>query len=291
MFTFLLLAQSGAPFADDSLSANGRWLAAAFITSCTYFGLAFLSPMLLNFWRSRFALPWVVMALGIALLPWLLPFPPLAGPLLALWLLAATLYLLLGLLAQFTRHELPSADTGAFGERNRLVAGFNHFMAALFTSYEAVFGGRRLLAIQAEIVSAGPLDPDLSILQIAERARHALLLAVDRLDDLAGTPFTRKAGQAAYDSLPWPEAETLGRHVLARTQWGAGLAQGFIRAQDHRAELVRQADIFCRIGSGRGAGGNGRDAKPHRAQKRHPGPSRARSDAFLSGGQRRGGRV
>ncbi len=226
---------------------NGRVLAGAFIISCITFGLLFMAPSLLNFWRSRFALPWVLLAIAIVLIPWLLPFPPLAGPLLLLWLFAATLYLLLGLLAQFTRYEsiTGTAETATFGERDRLVAGFNHFMAALFVSYEAVFGGRRLVAIQAEIVSAGPLDRDLSILQIAERARHALLLAVDRLDDVAGTPFTRKAGQAAYDSLPWLEAETVARHVLSRTQWGAGLAQGFIRARDHRVELIRQADIFA----------------------------------------------
>ena len=66
-----------------------------------------------------------------------------------------------------------------------------------------------------------------------------------QLDDLAGTPFTRQAGQAAYDSLPWLEAETLGRHVLADMVWGAQLAQGFIVARDRRAQLIRQADIFA----------------------------------------------
>ncbi|MBX3060668.1 MAG: cyclic nucleotide-binding domain-containing protein [Anaerolineae bacterium] len=244
LLTFVVMAQVEV----SALWGNGRWLAAAFIISCTAFGLALMAPMLLNFWRSRFALPWTLLAIAMALTPWLLPFPALAAPLLGLWLFAAALYLLLGLLAQFARHELSAtavADIGMFSERDRLVTGFNHFMAALFAAYEAVFGGRRLAAIQAEIVSAGPLDRDLSILQIAERARHALLLAVDRLDDLAGTPFTRKAGQAAYDSLAWLEAETVVRHVLSRTQWGAGLAQGFIRARDHRVELVRQADIFA----------------------------------------------
>jgi CRP-like cAMP-binding protein len=118
-------------------------------------------------------------------------------------------------------------------------------MQALFTSYEAVFGGRRLTAIQSQIRGLGPLDPDDGILEIGKKARTALLLAVDRLDDLAGNPFTRKAGQAAYDSLPWLEAESLARHVLSETDWGAGLAEGFITAHDHRAELIRLADIFA----------------------------------------------
>ncbi|MFQ5422321.1 MAG: cyclic nucleotide-binding domain-containing protein, partial [Anaerolineae bacterium] len=90
----------------------------------------------------------------------------------------------------------------------------------------------------------GPVDPDDTILEIGERCRLALLLTVDRLDDLAGTPFTRQAGQAAYDSLPWPEAETLARHALAEMEWGVQLAQGFIRQRDQRRDLVRRADIF-----------------------------------------------
>lgn len=243
------LWRSGPLAASGPLIVSRRWLAAAFITSCITFGLAFLAPMLINFLRSRFALPWGVLAMAMLCTPWLLFFPLLQVPVLTLWLFATVLYLLLGALAQFSRYAWPGAgpDTtvATFGERERLINSFNHFMAALFTSYEAVFGGRRLAAIQAQIVSAGPLDLDLSILQIAERARHALLLAVDRLDDLAGTPFTRQAGQAAYDSLPWLEAETLARHVLAQTQWGTGLAQGFIRARDRRGELVRQADVFA----------------------------------------------
>ncbi len=230
---------------ETTLRDNGRWLASAFIISCTYFGLALSAPLLLNFFRSRFALAWGVLAFSIGLTPWLLLFPSLQIPVLMCWLFGVSLYLLLGLLTQFTRYELDAAQAAVFNERERLVNSFNHFMAALFISYEAVFGGRRLAAIQAEIQSHGTLDLDLSILQIAERARHALLIAIDRLDDLAGTPFTQKAGQAAYDSLPWLEAETLSRHVLSNTQWGAQLAQGFIRARDRRAELVRRADVFA----------------------------------------------
>lgn len=228
-----------------AVSGDGRWLAAAYITANTFIGLALLSPLLLNFFQSRFALAWGLLGLAIALTPWLLLFPPLQPVILVLGLFAACLYLLLGVLAQFSRYKKEAGQVAAFGERERLIESLNHFLAALFTSYELVFGGRRLHAIQAELRGSGTLDPDLSILQIAERARHALLIAVDRLDDLAGTPFTRKAGQAAYDSLPWLEAETLARHVLSQTQWGVGLAQGFIRARDSRFELVRRADIFA----------------------------------------------
>jgi CRP-like cAMP-binding protein len=126
-----------------------------------------------------------------------------------------------------------------------LVTAFNHFMDAFLASYEVVFGRRRLLLIQRELARRTPIRPDDPILTIADRARQALILAVDRLDDLAGTLFTRQAGQAAYDSLAWVEAETLGRYVLAEMPWGAQLAQGFIESRDRRAELVREADVFA----------------------------------------------
>jgi CRP-like cAMP-binding protein len=91
----------------------------------------------------------------------------------------------------------------------------------------------------------GALDPRASILQISKQAQEALLLAVDRLDDLAGTPFTRRAGQAAYDSLPWPTAEALARNVLANIPWGVELAAGFIQLRDQRDQLLRRAEIFA----------------------------------------------
>ena len=208
-------------------------------------GLMLLAPLWLNFWRSRFALPWFLLILAILALPWLAFYPRLQIPVMGLWLYAGLLYLLLGALAQFSRHAPTIAAATAFQERERLIDSFNHFMQALFANYEAAFGKRRLTKIQTQILALGPLDPDDGIIEIAQRARTALLLAVDRLDDLSGTPFTRQMGRAAYDSLPWLEAETLARHVLADMDWGVGLAQGFIRVRDRRAELIRQADIFA----------------------------------------------
>ncbi|MCZ7669123.1 MAG: hypothetical protein M5U34_18990 [Chloroflexi bacterium] len=79
--------------------------------------------------------------------------------------------------------------------------------------------------IYHEILALGPINADGPILPLAKQCQRALRHAIDRLDDLAGTPFTQQAGQAAYDSLPWLEAETLGRHVLAELPWGAQLAQ------------------------------------------------------------------
>ncbi len=230
---------------DGAFMENGRWLSATFILFCTYLGLAFMSPLILNFRRSRFGLAWLLLVLSIMVTPTLQRFPHLSTPIILLWLFATTLYLILGALAQFFRADVNLSQIAAFSERERLLHSFNSFLHAFFTSYEAIFGDRQLVKIQAEMVRIGPLDSQATILEIAERARKALLLIVDRLDDLAGTPFTQKAGQAAYDSLPYLEAEALGRYVLAEIAWGARLAQGFIQARDRRAELIRQADIFA----------------------------------------------
>ncbi|MCA9927071.1 MAG: cyclic nucleotide-binding domain-containing protein, partial [Anaerolineales bacterium] len=231
---------------DDVLLQNGRWLTTALILFGIFFGLMFMSPLLINFRRSRFVLPWMLFVLAILATPWLQFFPNLHPAVTAIWLYAALLYLVLGAMAQFERFDEADAEAiDVYDERARLVDGYNQFLQAFFRSYEAIFGGRRLLVIQQQMAALGALDQDASILQIAERAQQALLLAVDRLDDLAGTPFTKQAGQAAYDSLPWLHAETLVRHVLSGMEWGSQLAQGFIQARDRRAQLIRRADIFA----------------------------------------------
>ncbi|MCB8923352.1 MAG: cyclic nucleotide-binding domain-containing protein [Ardenticatenaceae bacterium] len=227
------------------LLSSGQWLLSGLTLFAIFPGLIFMTPLIINFTRSRFALPWILLLFSILAIPWLKFYPTLHLPVIILWLYASVLYLLLGSLAQFTRQEETLAETGAFSERERLVNAFNHFMQAIFLSYEAIFGGRRLGEIQLQMVALGPIDPDATIFNIAQKIQQVLLLAVDRLDDLAGTPFTRQAGQAAYDSLPWLEAETLARHVLAELEWGTQLAQGFIVARDRRMQIVRQADIFA----------------------------------------------
>ncbi|MBK8902146.1 MAG: cyclic nucleotide-binding domain-containing protein [Anaerolineaceae bacterium] len=232
-------------FGSDVLAGNGRWLATAVICLGVGLGLALMAPLLLNFARSRFAIPWGLFALAMLITPWLQIYPQLDFTVITLWLYAAILYLLLGTLAQFTRLETAESETGIFSERQRLINSFNQFLHALFTSYETIFGQRRLALIQSQMAALGALDADSTILELGQHAQKALLLAVDRLDDLAGTPFTRKAGQAAYDSLDWLDAETLARHVLAKTEWGTQLAQGFIRARDKRIDLIRQADLFA----------------------------------------------
>lgn len=228
-----------------ALAQNGRWLATAVISLASGLGLALMAPLLINFIRSRFGLPWLLFSFAILITPWLQIYPQLDFTVITIWLYAVLLYLLLGMLAQFSRSDVAESETGIFSERERLINSFNQFIFAFFNSYETIFGQRRLKLIQGQMAALGAFDADAAILQLAERAQAALLLAVDRLDDLAGTPFTRKAGQAAYDSLDWLDAETLARHVLGKTAWGTQLAQGFIQARDKRTELIRLADVFA----------------------------------------------
>jgi putative peptide zinc metalloprotease protein len=208
----------------------------------TTIALLALAPTMVNFWRSRFALPWLLIGWATLSLPWVAEFPGLHLPMMTLWLYTALLYLSLGALAQFGRHTIDPKP--ATGERTRLLNGFSHFLKAMFATYEVVFGNRRLAAIQEELQGLGSVGDKASVLEIAGYCRKAILLAVDRLDDLAGTPYTAQVGQSAYDSLPWPEAETLARYVLSQTEWGGELTEQSIRHHNQLAELIRRADIF-----------------------------------------------
>ena len=222
-----------------------RWVSTAVLHLGLFLGLMYMAPLLINFKGSRFGLSWFILVVAIIISPWVQFAPQLHLLVAALWLFGSIHYLIVGALARFARVDLSESDTAVYDERTRLVTAFNTFLDALFQSYEIIFGGRRLAIIQAQIQSLGVLDPDATILQIGERAQKALLLAVDRLDDLAGIPFTQAAGQAAYDSLPWLQSETLARHVLAGSKWGSQLASGFIVTRDRRLELLRRADIFA----------------------------------------------
>ena len=222
------------------------WTFSALIQVGTLVSLMAFVPLFVNFWPSRFRLPWSLYALAIFALPWLYHFPLFDLALSLLWLYATLLYLLLGALTEFDRQAMAGGDS--LSERERLTNGFNHFLQGMFAVYEPIFGGRRLEQIQTQIVALQhnrQLEDENDLFGLADFCRTALLLAVDRLDDLAGTTFTARVGQAAYDSLPWLEAETLVRHVLSPLSWGQSLTKTFKTTHDSRADLLRQADIFA----------------------------------------------
>lgn len=206
-------------------------------------GLAAFSPLLVNFWRTRFFIPWLLLTLAMLLTAadFFVPGWFLAAA--VVWLLAGLVTWVVGALAQFQRIEdgAPALEMAVYDETRLLVSAYDRFLTALFASYEPVFG-RRPAALRAELPAP---TPEMPIAAVRAACRAGLLRAADWLDDLAGTTFTLAAGRAAYDSLPWLEAETLGRQVLADFDWGSELARGFVRARDRRRQLLRQADIFA----------------------------------------------
>jgi len=77
-------------------------------------------------------------------------------------------------------------------------------------------------------------------------ARYAEVLryAVATIEQIAGATFARRAIQAAYDALPWPERETASRYCFPDTPWAHELSSAFGDVRDGRLRLLRQVDQF-----------------------------------------------
>ncbi|GAB4536255.1 MAG: cyclic nucleotide-binding domain-containing protein [Anaerolineae bacterium] len=150
----------------------------------------------------------------------------------------------------------------AYSESERLRTAFARFFETLLRGFRTAFGARRaqmvddeldILAVTADWdveVDAGrvrdKLDlSQLDILEQADRYREVLRQAIDLIDDWAGNMFTARLAQVAYDSLPWPERETLGRYVLAGTRWGGAIADQFSAARSERDRLLRGVPLFA----------------------------------------------
>jgi putative peptide zinc metalloprotease protein len=77
-------------------------------------------------------------------------------------------------------------------------------------------------------------------------ARYAEVLryTVATIEQIAGATFARRAIQAAYDALPWPERETASRYCFPDTPWARELSSAFGDVRDGRLRLLRQVDQF-----------------------------------------------
>jgi putative peptide zinc metalloprotease protein len=152
----------------------------------------------------------------------------------------------------------------AFSEEQRLRSAFARFVETLFAGFRATFGARRAQAVDDELdvisaaadwdveIDAGrvrdELDLDrISVLEQADRYREILARTMDLMDDWAGSRTAARMAQAAYDSLPWPERETLGRYVLAGTPWGAAIAERFASARGERDRLLRGVPFLAAL--------------------------------------------
>ncbi|RME50201.1 MAG: hypothetical protein D6796_03460, partial [Caldilineae bacterium] len=231
--------------------------------------LAMAIPTLVTYVRTHFLLPWSLLLPGVLLTggyPFLAPsltrddrtwFFLLA---MAFWAVGGIAFAAAGWRIRF---PAPSWETGfSLSEEERLRHAFTRFLEALFEGFRRAFGDRRAQSVDDDLdviaVTAGwdvELDRGrvrdrldlkrMTILEQADRYREVLARAIDLMDNWAGSRFIARAAQAAYDGLPWPERETLGRYVLSGTPWGASIARQFATARGEQFRLLRALPLFA----------------------------------------------
>lgn len=236
--------------------------------------LAMVLPNLTAFARTRFMAPWLALTAaavltGLVGLVRAMPSPPastsdldrwLALLVAGSWALGAVLY---DWSSQRIRFERAAwAEAQVISDEERLRQAFARFFAALFDGFRETFGARRAQAVDDDLdvmavtadwdvdIDGGRVNDELDLSRMtvweqADRYREVLAQTVDLIDNWAGRLFVAHAAQAAYDSLPWPEREVLGRYVLVGTDWGAAIAAQFATHQGVRRRLVRALPLFA----------------------------------------------
>jgi putative peptide zinc metalloprotease protein len=237
--------------------------------------LALIVPTLTAYAGTRFFIPWTMLVLGAGALGALTiartapDWSPGAAADGWLELAAAALWGMGGLTYATSggRLRFPAphwSQNLTFSEEERLRGAFARFVETLFKGFRITFGARRAQAVDDELdimsvtadwdveIDAGRVRDELdlgqmSILQQADRYREVLAQTMDLIDNWAGSAITARVAQAAYDSLPWPERETLGRYVLNGTSWGGAIADEFASARGERGRLLRAVPFFANL--------------------------------------------
>lgn len=222
--------------------------------------------------HTRFFVAWALLTLGIALngalcLARLSPGWPLgADPDVWLSLVKAGLWAAgsVGYILAEQRLPIEAAhwsDDLLLSDGERLRLAFVRFFETLFKLFGATYGAQRARALDNDLdvlsvtanwdveIDGGHVRDELdlsriAILDQADRYRDVLTRTIDLMDDWAGSVFIRRATQAAYDSLPWPEREILGQYVLAGAPWGGAIAKRFDSARSERYRLLQQVPLF-----------------------------------------------
>lgn len=260
-------------------TVNGRALEVILAIASACFSLVFLAcivPTLTAYVSTRFFVSWVTLVLGAAALGVLTAARAAPGwpaglvadnwmqlTVAALWGLGGLTYATAGARIHFPvshwSHSL------AFSDQERLRVAFARFFETLFRGFWVAFGARRAQQVGDELridsagaewgieFQAGRVRDDLdlsqmSILQQGDRYREVLARSIDLVDNWAGSLLAARLAQAAYDSLPWPERETLGHYVLEGTSWGGAIADEFVSARDERDRLLRRVPFLARLG-------------------------------------------
>jgi putative peptide zinc metalloprotease protein len=155
----------------------------------------------------------------------------------------------------------------ATGEAERLRRAFRHTYAGLYRSLREHHGPRRARALddRMDVLAAtanweitldreqARIGAELAALPLdAQGARYAEVLryAVTVIEGLAGATFARRAVQAAYDALPWPEREAADRRCFPNAPWARDLSRAFGDARAARLRLLRQVERFAACDDG-----------------------------------------
>ncbi|RRR74416.1 MAG: cyclic nucleotide-binding domain-containing protein [Candidatus Viridilinea halotolerans] len=151
---------------------------------------------------------------------------------------------------------------GGRSEGERLQRAFQHTYAGLYRMLHSYSGARRARALddRMDILAATAnweltLDRDRARIgaELAARPLDAqglrfaevLRYSVTEIERLAGATFARRAIQAAYDALPWPEREAADRRCFPHTPWARELSQAFGDARAARLRLLREIERFA----------------------------------------------
>jgi len=233
-----------------------------------YFGalaLALLFPHLFDLRDSRLIWSWALMWLA-ALVQTAAYVAGIGGrarifDLLAAGLWAASWLVHLATLRQIAPDEIAWPDEPSMSEEQRLKRAFQFCYAGCYRLLRAVYGARRTTALDDRMdVLAATANWDVTLdrdrVRIApsvqalpldmQGARYAEVLryTVATIEQIAGATFARRAIQAAYDALPWPERETASRYCFPDTPWARELSSAFGDVRDGRLRLLRQVDQF-----------------------------------------------
>lgn len=167
-------------------------------------------------------------------------------------------------LRQLSFDGLVVPQASAVDERGRLLAAFSTCYSGLYHALLAVYGRRRaqVLDDRMDIAAATAnwqvtmdrehAEPTEAVLRLdlaAQGARYGQVLrfALRVVAELAGEPFARRAMQASYDSLPWPEREAADRFVFPSAPWAHDLAHHFHSQRDARMHLLRSLDLLIAL--------------------------------------------
>ena len=248
--------------------ASGAALVQIASAAPAYFGalaLALLLPHLFDLHDSRLLWSWVLMwcAALVQTAAYVADLAHMASALdvLAAGLWAGTWLVHLATLRQIAPDEIVWPHEPSISEQQRLTRAFQFCYAGCYRLLRAVYGARRTRALddRMDVLAATAnwdvtLDRDRVRISAAvqalpldmQGARYAEVLryTVATIEEIAGATFARRAMQAAYDALPWPERETASRSCFPDTPWARELSNAFGDVRETRLRLLRQVDQF-----------------------------------------------